>query len=91
MRVSAYAQQNRSTTTQGIVVVQIGFDREKYQVHKALLMRHSEHFRKALVGSWKEAMEQVVTLEDVESSTCESRPKLHSTTIRELIYSHGYR
>ncbi|KAH6239876.1 hypothetical protein HBI15_034300 [Parastagonospora nodorum] len=58
-----------STTSQGIVVVQIGPDREKHQVHKVLLMHHSKYFRKALVGSWKEATEQVVKLEDVESST----------------------
>ncbi|KAF2035560.1 hypothetical protein EK21DRAFT_53931, partial [Setomelanomma holmii] len=46
--------------------VEIGADRTKYHVHKALISRHSEYFEKALKGSWNEAQEGVVWLEDVD-------------------------
>jgi hypothetical protein len=55
----------------GVVVVEIGAERKKYHVHKALLVHHSEYFAKALNGSWKEAGEGVVKLEDVEPAVCE--------------------
>ncbi|KAF1834986.1 hypothetical protein BDW02DRAFT_620594, partial [Decorospora gaudefroyi] len=37
-----------------------------YHIHKALLVHHSEYFRKALTGPSKGAQEGVVNLEDVE-------------------------
>jgi hypothetical protein len=55
---------------EGIVTIEIGAHRKRYCVHKALLMHHSEHFRKALQGPWKEAREGVVTLEDIEPAVC---------------------
>lgn len=61
-------------STQGIVVVEVGPNSIKHHVHKALLIHHSDYFRKVLTGSWKEAQEQVVTLEDVELTVCESKP-----------------
>jgi hypothetical protein len=40
----------RTASTRGIVVVEIGSDKIKYHVYKALLVHHSEYFRKALNG-----------------------------------------
>jgi hypothetical protein len=54
-----------------MIVVEIGPDAKKYFVHKALLMHHSKFFKKALTGTWKEAQEGVVRLEDVETEPCE--------------------
>lgn len=45
-----------------------------YYLHRALLTYHSESFRPALTGPWKEAEEGVVTLHDIETSTCRSAP-----------------
>ncbi|KAJ4333155.1 hypothetical protein N0V95_009494 [Ascochyta clinopodiicola] len=55
-----------SAQADGIVVVEIGHDRKKYYLHKALVVFHSEYFRKALQGPWKEAEEGLVRLDDVE-------------------------
>ncbi|KAJ8111028.1 hypothetical protein OPT61_g6273 [Boeremia exigua] len=49
----------------GMVTVEIGPDRKKYCLHKALVTHHSEYFRKALHGPWVEAQEGVVKLDDV--------------------------
>jgi hypothetical protein len=48
----------------------VGPEGTEYRVHKALLIEHSEYFEKALKGSWKEAEEGVVKLEDVEHGVC---------------------
>jgi len=48
------------------VILKIGPDRFKYSIHKALLVYHSEYFRKALEGPWKEAEEGTFNLEDIE-------------------------
>ncbi|KAF3047272.1 hypothetical protein E8E11_004613 [Didymella keratinophila] len=40
---------------------------EKYYLHKALLMYHSEFFEKALRGTWLEAEEGIVRLTDFET------------------------
>jgi hypothetical protein len=48
------------------VVLKVGLDQKQFHIHKALLVHHSEYFRKALNGPWKEATEGVVKLEDVE-------------------------
>lgn len=53
-----------------IVVVEIGPERKKYYIHRALLVHHSEYFRKALHGSWQEAEKGVVALDDVELTVC---------------------
>ena len=53
-----------------MVIVEVGDTKTRYHVHRSLLVEHSEYFKKALNGPWKEAQDGVVTLEDVESSTC---------------------
>lgn len=58
-----------NSLSQGCVVLEIGPDRKTYYIHKALLSQHSNYFRKALQGPWKEAEEGVFTLDDVELST----------------------
>jgi len=71
-----------AAATGGVVVVKVGPNSVQFHVHKPLLMHHSEYFRKALSGSWKEAEENVVTLKDVEPETCKmllrlQRPEQH--------------
>jgi len=53
-----------------MVTIEVGLDARKYQVHKALLIHHSEYFRNALRGDWKEASEGVVPLVDIEPFIC---------------------
>lgn len=58
----------RSTAAKdGFVVLEIGPQKQRYHLHKALLTHHSEYFNNALNGPWKEAEENVVTLEDVDT------------------------
>ena len=58
----------RSIAAKGdIVVLEIGPEKQHYHVHKALLTHHSEYFRNAFNGSWKESDNKLVTLEDVET------------------------
>ncbi|KAH7084946.1 hypothetical protein BKA63DRAFT_6393 [Paraphoma chrysanthemicola] len=66
---SAKAPLVGNTVSEGIVIVAVGKEGTPYHVHKALLIHHSDYFRKALSGPWKEAREGLVTLEDVEPST----------------------
>ncbi|KAJ4319584.1 hypothetical protein N0V94_003817 [Neodidymelliopsis sp. IMI 364377] len=54
------------TSRGGFVVVEIA-NGVKHHLHCALLTQHSEYFKKAFNGPWKEAQEGVVRLEDVES------------------------
>ena len=53
-----------------MVVVEIGSMGKKYYLHKSLLVFHSEYFRKALQGSWKEAKEGIVRIDDIEPAEC---------------------
>jgi hypothetical protein len=53
-----------------MVIVEVGPNKIKHYVHNALLVHHSEHFRRALSGTWEEAKEGVVTLEGIEPATC---------------------
>jgi hypothetical protein len=53
-----------------LVTVDIGEAKTRYTVHRTLLAEHSDYFRKALSGPWKEAEEGIVTLEDVDCQTC---------------------
>ncbi|KAF2872412.1 hypothetical protein BDV95DRAFT_606028 [Massariosphaeria phaeospora] len=48
------------------IEVGTGTEKTKYRPHKSFLIHYSEYFRKALSGSWKEAEDGVITLEDVE-------------------------
>jgi hypothetical protein len=43
----------------------VGPEQQQYHLHKALLTHHSEYFLRAFNGSWKEAEDRIVTLEDV--------------------------
>ncbi|KAH7345949.1 hypothetical protein BKA66DRAFT_576754 [Pyrenochaeta sp. MPI-SDFR-AT-0127] len=52
-----------------LIVVEVGTTKTKYYVHRSLLIEHSEFFKKALSGQWKEAQEGVVTVDDVDCST----------------------
>jgi hypothetical protein len=63
---------NNHALCEGVVIVEIGAERKKYCIHKALLVHHSKYFNGALRGSWKEAREGLVTLEDVEPAACKS-------------------
>ncbi|KAF2625439.1 hypothetical protein BU25DRAFT_345683, partial [Macroventuria anomochaeta] len=54
-------------TSAETVMVEVGPELKKYFVHKPLLTSHSEYFRKALQGSWKEAREGTVSLKDVDA------------------------
>jgi hypothetical protein len=42
----------------------------RYHIHRPLLEKHSEYFKKALNGPWKESQEGAVKLEDVECGVC---------------------
>ncbi|KAL6158920.1 hypothetical protein ACJQWK_03387 [Exserohilum turcicum] len=53
-------------TGSSIVTLKVGPELKKFRVHKALLLKHSEYFRKALRGSWTEAKEGVVKIDDIE-------------------------
>lgn len=65
--VVSIVNKTRSACAEGPITLIIGPDHEKRYIHKALLVHHSEYFRKALSGPWKEAEEGIVRLEDVSS------------------------
>lgn len=52
-------------------MVRVGPEQRQYYVHKALLTRHSDYFRNAFNGSWKEADENSISFEDVDTTTFE--------------------
>ncbi|XPS77670.1 hypothetical protein M3J09_009697 [Ascochyta lentis] len=49
-----------------VVKIEIGPDHMEYFVHPGLLLEHSEYFNRALTGSWKEAAERAIELDDVD-------------------------
>ncbi|CAE7193345.1 hypothetical protein HRS9139_08941 [Pyrenophora teres f. teres] len=49
-----------------LAIVKVGADKTTYTLYRSLLVEHSEYFKKALTGTWKEAREGVVILQDVE-------------------------
>lgn len=53
----------------GFVTVII--EQTEYKVHKLLLAQHSEYFKRALNGSWRESEEGRIPLEDVDREICE--------------------
>jgi len=55
-----------------IVEVGLGAGAKKYSLHKDALTAHSDYFRKALQGPWKESQERVVRLDDVDRDGCKS-------------------
>ncbi|KAJ4361300.1 hypothetical protein N0V95_002002 [Ascochyta clinopodiicola] len=68
---NATAKRLGAAVRDGVVAIEVGPERVKYYVHKALLEEHSEYFKKALSGPWKEAEEKNVCLDDVECNTFE--------------------
>lgn len=62
--------QIRLAASNDVVIVEVGPELKRYTVHKDLLTYHSEYFRKALRGSWKEAQEGVVSLKDADIRVC---------------------
>jgi len=59
---------SRSTAAKDeFVVLEIGPQKQRYHLHKALLTHHSEYFNNALNGPWKESEDKIVTLEDVDT------------------------
>jgi hypothetical protein len=55
-----------------MAVVKVGAAGTEYKIHKALLSEHSEYFKRALNGPWKESQEGVVRLEDISCGICKS-------------------
>jgi hypothetical protein len=51
-----------------MVIVEIGPEHTTYRIQKALLMYHSDYFRKALQKCWKEGEERKVVIEDLISA-----------------------
>ncbi|KAF3047297.1 hypothetical protein E8E11_008209 [Didymella keratinophila] len=74
------------TYTRGeLVNVRIGDDQTIYRVHKALLVEHSEYFKNAFNGSWKEAKDGIAPLEDVDQrSKSSSTGCTHKISRRSL-------
>jgi len=56
---------NSAAATGEIVTIFIGPQKKRYNIHKDIICHHSEYFRAAYNGRWKEA-DEGVTLEDVE-------------------------
>ena len=50
--------------------LRIGDEPTSYTMHESLLVNHSEYFKNALNGSWKESKDGVIPLEDVDCNTC---------------------
>jgi hypothetical protein len=64
--ISVYMTNNVSCAARGkIVTIAIGPEKKLYHIHQDLICYHSEYFRAAYNGPWKESDEGVV-LEDVE-------------------------
>ncbi|EUC44234.1 hypothetical protein COCMIDRAFT_27387 [Bipolaris oryzae ATCC 44560] len=60
-----------ASVRQGFLVINVGSEKVRYDVHKTLLTHHSEYFSRALGGSWKEAEENSIILNDIEPKTFE--------------------
>lgn len=77
-RCKSTNQSHRATVRDGVVAVEVGPERVRHFVHKALLEEHSEYFKRALNGSWKEAEDRVVCLDNVDCGSCEYTTKFHN-------------
>ena len=62
---------HRALLRENVIKVEIGPNHTEYYVHPGLLSHHSEYFKRALNGSWKEAEDWMIMLEDVECPTCQ--------------------
>ena len=54
------------TREHDMIVIEIGPQQATYRIHKALLLHHSDYFRKALQQCWKEGEERRVIIDDFE-------------------------
>jgi hypothetical protein len=62
----ALTDKTDSVAAQGeIVTIFVGPEKKRYSIHKDVICHHSEYFRTAYNGRWKEA-DEGVTLDDVE-------------------------
>lgn len=59
-----------SLLREDVIRIEVGPERTQYFVHPDLLAQPSEYFKRAMNGSWKEAEERVIRLDDVD---CETR------------------
>jgi len=64
-------QHSTAARESALVIVIVSDNKTKYTVYRSLLVQHSEYFEKALTGSWMEAQQGVVMLEDVDCDACE--------------------
>ena len=64
---------HRAIMRDKVFAIAIGREHTKYYVHAALLICHSEYFKKALSGPWKEAKKDIIQLENVDCETCKKR------------------
>lgn len=81
LSISFTADCHMFMATEGVVVIKLGPKGIDYHVHKALLVHHSEYFRNALTGRWKESEEQAITLADVEPDACTYVPSWRSPDV----------
>lgn len=63
-----------------IVTVLVGPEHQEFKVHRALLIGHSEYFKKALTKPWNHQHEALILLDNVEPQICE----LNSCTLDYL-------
>jgi hypothetical protein len=63
-------QSLRTLLRDDTIKIGVGPGRTQYSVHPGLLAQHSEYFKRALYGPWKEAEERVIKLDDVDCQTC---------------------
>jgi hypothetical protein len=82
-----------TATKEGFVVLEVGPQKQHYHLHKALLVHHSDYFRSAMNGSWKEAKEKVISLKDVETTAVEifihwlyTQQILNAVEVKEMQY-----
>ncbi|KAH7094591.1 hypothetical protein FB567DRAFT_574567 [Paraphoma chrysanthemicola] len=52
-----------------VIVVEVGPEHKQFRIYATFLAYHSEYFRNALRGPWKEASERVITIDDIEPAT----------------------
>ncbi len=54
---------------ESVVFVDVGSEHQRYAIHKGLLCSRSGYFKAALTGNFREAEDQVVTLDDEDPET----------------------
>lgn len=47
--------------------MKVSTEKTKYRLSKFLLIHYPDYLRKALSGSWKEAKDEYITLDDIEA------------------------